>query len=207
VSPSPSIDVRFDASGLVPAIIQDVRSRQVLMVGYMNEEALARTRSTGLAWFFSRSRGRLWQKGETSGHVLRVARLTADCDGDAVLVEAIPDGPTCHSGAVTCFHHPVCGDRERSASEVAAELLATVKQRHAERPQGSYVAKLFDGGVDRIAKKVGEEASEVIIAAKNANPDELRREMADLWFHCYVLLVQAGLEPEDVWRELELRRR
>jgi phosphoribosyl-ATP pyrophosphohydrolase/phosphoribosyl-AMP cyclohydrolase len=207
VSASPPIEVRYDASGLVPAIVQDARSRRVLMLGYMNQEALARSRDTGLVWFYSRSRGRLWQKGETSGNVLRLVRLTADCDGDALLIEAEPAGPTCHTGAVSCFHNPLCGDPAGDASTTAAELLRTIKQRRDERPEGSYVAKLFAGGVDRIAKKVGEEASEVIIAAKNADPAELQREMADLWFHCYVLLVHAGLEPEAVWEELGRRRR
>ncbi len=203
----PFPQVQFDPTGLVPAIVQDARSRQVLMVGYMNQEALVRTRDTGLVWFYSRSRGRLWQKGETSGNVLRLVRLTADCDGDALLVEAEPAGPTCHTGATSCFHNPLLGAPAEDPSATAAELLRVIKQRQAERPEGSYVARLFDGGVDRIAKKVAEEAGEVIIAAKNADPAELTREMADLWFHCYVLLVQAGVEPEQVWAELTRRRK
>jgi phosphoribosyl-AMP cyclohydrolase / phosphoribosyl-ATP pyrophosphohydrolase len=206
VNASPAPEMRFDVAGLVPAVVQHARTRQVLMVGFMNRAALDRTLETGLAWFWSRSRDRLWQKGESSGHVLRVVRISADCDADALLVEADPVGPTCHTNSPSCFHNLLLGTPGADVAHGSAELFDTIKGRQAERPEGSYVATLFDHGLDRIAKKVGEEASEVIIAAKNRDAAELTREMADLWFHCYVLLAQAGLAPEAIWDELARRR-
>jgi phosphoribosyl-ATP pyrophosphohydrolase/phosphoribosyl-AMP cyclohydrolase len=200
-------EIRFDAAGLVPAVVQDAHTRRVLMVGFMNREALDRTLESGLAWFWSRSRGRLWQKGESSGHVLRVVRVSADCDGDALLVEADPVGPTCHTNQTTCFHNPLLGEPASDLAGVPTELFRTIAGRKIAPPPGSYVAGLFEGGVDRIAKKVGEEASEVIIAAKNGDQAELTREMADLWFHCYVLLAHAELTPDAIWEELARRRR
>jgi len=216
--------LKFDAQGLLPAVVQDAATRQVLMVGYMNREALRRTLATGRVWFWSRSRGRLWQKGETSGHYLHVRALHLDCDGDVLLVEAEPAGPTCHTGAVSCFFHAL--DAPARAAVLAAlaadsalaepaapdgrvveALFAVIQQRQRERPEGSYVVRLLDGGVDRIAKKIGEEATEVVIAAKNGAPAEITWEVADLWFHTLVLLAASGLSPADIWRELERRRR
>ena len=198
----------FGRHELIPAIVQDATSGRVLMLGYMNREAFERTRREGQVWFWSRSRGRLWRKGETSGNVLEVRALRADCDGDTILVLADPAGPTCHTGATSCFFNSVQeSDGAPPAPEIARELFEVIKQRLAERPEGSYVAKLASGGVDRMAKKVGEEATEVVIAAKNRDPSELTREMADLWFHSYLLLAEAGLTPEDVWAELGRRRR
>ncbi|HLI26808.1 MAG TPA: bifunctional phosphoribosyl-AMP cyclohydrolase/phosphoribosyl-ATP diphosphatase HisIE [Chloroflexota bacterium] len=216
--------LKFDAQGLLPAVVQDAATRQVLMVGYMNREALRRTLATGRVWFWSRSRGRLWQKGETSGHSLHVRALHLDCDGDVLLVEAEPAGPTCHTGAVSCFFHALDAparaavlaalDADSALAEPAAPdgrvveaLFAVIQQRQRERPEGSYVVRLLDGGVDRIAKKIGEEATEVVIAAKNGAPAEITWEVADLWFHTLVLLAASGLSPADIWRELERRRR
>ena len=198
----------FDRHELIPAIVQNAATGQVLMLGYMNRDAFERTLRDGEAWFWSRSRQRLWRKGETSGNVLRVRAVRADCDGDTILVLADPAGPTCHTGAPSCFFNSLQeDDGPPPATETARELFEVIKQRLAERPEGSYVAKLADGGVDRMAKKVGEEATEVVIAAMNRDPAELTREMADLWFHSYLLLAQAGLTPEDVWAELSRRRR
>jgi phosphoribosyl-ATP pyrophosphohydrolase/phosphoribosyl-AMP cyclohydrolase len=200
--------VRFDDKGLIPAIVQHVRSGEVLMLGYMNEAALQRTLETGLVTFWSRSRGALWQKGTTSGHVLRLIELRQDCDGDALLVLAEPAGPTCHTGAPSCFHRALDGTptAERvPPSSILTQLADVIAQRAAERPAGSYTTKLLDGGVDRIGKKIGEEAAEVIIAAKNAAPDELAWELADLLYHCLVLLAQQGVAPEAVWSELRRR--
>jgi phosphoribosyl-ATP pyrophosphohydrolase/phosphoribosyl-AMP cyclohydrolase len=200
--------VKFDDKGLVPAIVQHARSGEVLMLGYMNEAALARTLETGLVTFWSRSRGELWQKGATSGHVLRLVELRQDCDGDALLVLAEPAGPTCHTGEHTCFYRTLDGEpagSPRPPSAILARLADLVAQRAAERPAGSYTTKLLDGGVDRIGKKIGEEAAEVIIAAKNGSPTELSWELADLIYHSLVLLVQQSLAPEAVWHEL-LRR-
>jgi phosphoribosyl-ATP pyrophosphohydrolase/phosphoribosyl-AMP cyclohydrolase len=198
----------FDRIELVPAIVQDARSGQVLMLGYMNEEAYRRTLDDGEVWFWSRSRGRLWRKGETSGNVLRLRALRIDCDGDTVLVQADPAGPTCHTNAVSCFFTSAYESDDPPASpEVAAELFDTIRRRLADRPPGSYVATLAERGVERIAQKVGEEATEVVIAGVTRNRDDLVTETADLWFHTLVLLAENGLSPDDVWAELAQRRR
>lgn len=200
--------MRFDDNGLIPAIVQHARSGEVLMLGYMNEVALAQTLETGLVTFWSRSRREIWQKGRTSGNVLRLVELRQDCDGDALLVLAEPAGPTCHTGAPSCFHLSPAGAQlaERPpSSSFLTRLADLIAQRAAERPEGSYTTKLLDGGVDRIGKKIGEEAAEVIIAAKNAAPAELTWELADLFYHSFVLLVQQGVPPEAVWDELRRR--
>jgi phosphoribosyl-ATP pyrophosphohydrolase/phosphoribosyl-AMP cyclohydrolase len=198
----------WQAQELIPAIVQDANTRQILMTAFMNRDAYQKTRESGQAWFWSRSRHELWHKGATSGHFLHVVAISLDCDGDAILLEVNPTGPACHTNATSCFFNQVQAPPDSpTASETARELWDVVNQRLAERPEGSYVAKLAAGGLDRFAKKVGEEATEVVIAAKNRDNDELTREMADLWFHCYLLLAQAGLPPEAVWAELARRRR
>ena len=198
----------FDRAELLPAIVQDARTGQVLMLGYMNRKSYARTLDEGVAWFFSRSRGRLWKKGETSGHVLNVRAVKLDCDGDTILVLADPVGPTCHTEAPSCFFTTVqAREGAPTTAEAAAALWETIQRRFAERPEGSYVAKLAAGGAERIAKKVGEEAVEVAIAAMKGSREELTYETADLIFHTYVLLAQAGLSPDDVWAELARRRK
>jgi phosphoribosyl-ATP pyrophosphohydrolase/phosphoribosyl-AMP cyclohydrolase len=200
--------VQFDANGLIPAIVQHARSGEVLMLGYMNEEALSHTTSTGLVTFWSRSRRTLWQKGESSGNVLRLVEIRQDCDGDALLVRAEPAGPTCHTGEVSCFHRSLQGEPAGDlapASAILARLSDIIQQRDADRTPGSYTTKLLDGGVDRIGKKIGEEAAEVIIAAKNHSDTELSWELADLLYHSLVLLQSQGLPVETVWRELERR--
>jgi phosphoribosyl-AMP cyclohydrolase / phosphoribosyl-ATP pyrophosphohydrolase len=200
--------VKFDQAGLIPAIIQHADSGQVLMLGYMNEESLQRTLESGLVWFYSRSRQRLWQKGETSENVLRVRSVSLDCDGDTILVQAAPAGPTCHTGAPSCFFTPLKTSESPPPSfEIAEELFETILQRIRENPQGSYVSELVASGVDRVSKKVGEEATEVVIAAKNHDKEEIAREMADLWFHSMVLLASEGMIPADVWAELHRRRK
>jgi phosphoribosyl-ATP pyrophosphohydrolase/phosphoribosyl-AMP cyclohydrolase len=200
--------VQFDDQGLIPAIIQHARSGEVLMLGYMNEEALRRTVESGLVTFWSRSRQSIWQKGETSGNLLRLVELRQDCDGDALLVLAEPAGPTCHTGESSCFHRQLDGETVRDripASSILTELSDLIAQRAAERPEGSYVVKLLDGGVDRIGKKIGEEAAEVIIAAKNNSTPELTWELADLFFHSMLLLARQGLPIEAIWAELRRR--
>src|SRR5581483_4494826 len=157
--------LKFDANGLIPAIVQDANTRQVLMLGYMNAEALRRTVTSGQAWFWSRSRGVLWHKGETSGNYLNVRAVRVDCDGDTLLVEADPAGPTCHTGAMSCFFEALPADLEGELAEAPSALdgravealFAVIEERQRLRPEGSYVAKLLDAGVDRIAKKIGEE--------------------------------------------------
>jgi phosphoribosyl-ATP pyrophosphohydrolase/phosphoribosyl-AMP cyclohydrolase len=206
-----SITPAFDRHELIPAIVQDAASGQVLMLGYMNREAYDRTLAEGKVWFWSRSRQAFWMKGETSGNVLTVRSLRLDCDGDTILVQADAAGPTCHTGATSCFFTsvPSANDAEAvpPAPEQAAELFATIRQRLKERPEGSYIARLAERGIERMAQKVGEEGTEVVIAAVTRNREALISEMADLWFHSYVVLAASGLTPEDVWAELAKRRR
>jgi phosphoribosyl-ATP pyrophosphohydrolase/phosphoribosyl-AMP cyclohydrolase len=175
---------------LTPVIVQDTETGTVLMLAYANEEALGRTRSTGEAWFWSRSRQELWHKGATSGNTLAIVEIRDDCDGDALLYRVRPNGPACHTGAESCF---------------APWLWRVVKDRQLQRPEGSYVVSLLDQGPRGAAQKVGEEGVEVALAAVAEDDERLLAELADLWFHSYVLLATRGLGPADVEREL-LRR-
>jgi phosphoribosyl-ATP pyrophosphohydrolase/phosphoribosyl-AMP cyclohydrolase len=201
--------MKFDQQGLIPAIVQHARSGEVLMLGYMNQEALERTQTTGLVTFWSRSRRELWQKGATSGNTLQLIEVREDCDGDALLVLAEPAGPTCHTGARSCFNQ--AGDAGQSRHEVApssailVQLADLIARRRAEQPEGSYTVQLLNSGVDRIAKKVGEEATEVVIGAVKGDPAELRYELADLIYHTLVLLEQQGVRLDEIWRELSRR--
>lgn len=200
--------MKFDANGLIPAIVQHARSGEVLMLGYMNEQALRLTHETGLVTFYSRSRQGLWRKGETSGNTLRLVGVRQDCDGDALLILAEPAGPTCHTGERSCFHTALAGEPATAAappSATLARLADLIHTRQSAAPESSYTAKLLQGGVDRIGKKIGEEAAEVIIAAKNASHAELAYELADLLYHSLVLLENQGLAAEAVWQELERR--
>lgn len=200
--------MRFNEQGLIPAVVQHARSGEVLMLGYMNQEALQRTHETRLVTFWSRSRSELWQKGATSGNVLKLVEIRQDCDGDALLVLAEPQGPTCHTGEQSFFHRSLEDAVVRDAAPpaaVLARLADIIEQRAADRPAGSYTTRLLDGGVDRIGKKIGEESAEVIIAAKNGSHTELTWELADLVYHSLVLLAQQGLASEAVWRELSRR--
>jgi phosphoribosyl-ATP pyrophosphohydrolase/phosphoribosyl-ATP pyrophosphatase len=200
--------MQFDAAGLIPAIVQHARSGEVLMLGYMNEEALRQTLVSGMVTFWSRSRQALWRKGETSGNVLRLIEIRQDCDGDALLVLAEPAGPTCHTGRVSCFHRTLDGDVtpvRMPQSVILTDLANVIAQRASAPKEGSYTTKMLAGGVDRIGKKIGEEAAEVIIAAKNGAPDEVAWEIADLMYHTLVLLQQQGMTIEAVWHELRRR--
>jgi phosphoribosyl-ATP pyrophosphohydrolase/phosphoribosyl-AMP cyclohydrolase len=175
---------------LVPAIVQDAGDGRVLMLAWMDEEALRRTHETGEAWFWSRSRRELWHKGETSGSTLAVEEIRDDCDGDALLLRVRAAGPACHTGSRSCF---------------APWLWRRVADRARERPEGSYVAELLEGGPAAAARKVGEEGVEAALAGATESDERLVEELADLWFHSYVLLAARGLDPDDV--EAELRRR
>ena len=201
--------LKFDTSGLIPAIVQDAATGDIRMLGYMNGESIAKTFETGDVWFYSRSRSELWHKGDTSGNFLRFVSMTADCDGDALLVKANPIGPTCHTGADSCFHNPVEAAENAEAgvqgAAVLAELFAVIEQRKRELPEGSYTAKLFQRGTPRIAQKVIEEGGETALAAL-VDHDHLASEMADLWYHCLVLLADQGLTPDDVYAVLAQRR-
>ncbi|PBB06224.1 bifunctional phosphoribosyl-AMP cyclohydrolase/phosphoribosyl-ATP diphosphatase HisIE [Salimicrobium humidisoli] len=197
-------DVVFDEKGLVPAIVQDARSKTVLTLAYMNEEALKQTLQKKETVFYSRSRQELWHKGETSGNTQKVEAISYDCDQDAVLVQVTPAGPACHTGSYSCFNDALYSqdsDRYRMLTELG-ELLA---KRKAELPEESYTSKLFQEGVDRIAKKIGEEAGEVIIAAKNDDREELALESADLLFHLLMLLTDRNVPLDDVLAVLEER--
>jgi phosphoribosyl-ATP pyrophosphohydrolase/phosphoribosyl-AMP cyclohydrolase len=207
--------VRFGADGLVPVVTQESRSGDVLMIAYANREALDRTLSTGLAHYFSRSRGTLWQKGATSGHVQRVVEIRLDCDGDAVLYRAEQEGPACHTGARTCFSTVVWrtggqadggGPEEDPGGHLLTRLASTISHRAAHRPEGSYTSELLGSGVGKISQKVGEEAVEVIVAAHTEDDERLASEAADLLYHLLVLLQARGVPLDAVWRELERRQ-
>lgn len=208
--------IKWDSAGLVPAVVQDAQSKEVLMLAYMNKESLQLSIESGVTWYWSRSRNELWNKGATSGHTQRIVSLAYDCDGDTLLVKVVQKGPACHTGRYSCFFNSVevKGSAEDTAEEAQAspdrfaplgQLEGIIAERYAERPEGSYTSYLFGKGVDKILKKIGEEASEVIIAAKNKDNDELRSEAGDLIFHLMVLLRERELPLDDVIREIDSR--
>ena len=197
-------EIRFDANGLVPAVVVDKFSRQVLMLAYMNRQSLEKTMDTGLVTFWSRSRQELWTKGETSGNYLHAVSVTADCDRDSLLVVAEPDGPACHLGTKSCFDYPLWNSGK--LDDFTAEGLYTLLEgRKRDMPQQSYTTYLFEKGLDKILKKVGEECTEVIIAAKDNDKAETVYEVADLAYHVMVMMVQQGISLEDITKELASR--
>jgi len=200
--------IKFNGEGLVPAVIQDVKNGEVLMVAYMNRESLARSLRTGRTWFYSRSRKCLWLKGETSGHHQYIREVRFDCDADTLLIRVEQVGPACHEGYRSCFFRCIGqplqeGERD---NKIIGELFAVIKERQRTLPEDSYTAKLFRKGIDRIAQKVGEEAVEVVIAGKNRDRSELVEETSDLIYHLLVLLAECGVSPDDVWAKLAERR-
>ena len=201
--------VQWGTGGLVPAVAQDAHTGQVLMLAWMNDEALRRTLDSGQAWFWSRSRGELWHKGATSGNFLDVVEVRYDCDGDALLLRVEPAGPACHTGQQSCFYRRLPDGAEAGAPPVAGGVLshleATIRQRQAQPRPGSYTNRLFDGGLPLMARKVGEEAVEVVVAAQGEGDERLVSEAADLAYHLLVLLAARGLSWVDV--EAELARR
>lgn len=207
--------LRFDERGLIPAVIQDVKSKSVLMVAYMNRESLTKTLETGQTWFWSRSRSELWNKGATSGHFQRVKRIACDCDSDTLLLEVEQTGAACHTGAYTCFFERVYGDEGIAGGSgpvegkpdfsILAKLIETIADRYEKRPEGAYTTYLFDKGLDKILKKIGEEATEVVVAGKNPDAGELVAEAGDLIYHLLVLLRQQGISFGAVLAELERR--
>ncbi|MFZ4450952.1 bifunctional phosphoribosyl-AMP cyclohydrolase/phosphoribosyl-ATP diphosphatase HisIE [Salibacterium aidingense] len=201
-------DLQFDENGLIPAIIQDAVSKEVLTLAYMNEESLGKTMETKETWFYSRSRGKLWHKGETSGNTQQVTEIRYDCDQDSLVVLVLPNGPACHEGTYSCFSESLLNDvpnGKTSRFEILNTLEETIAKRSAEMPEGAYTTYLFTEGVDKILKKVGEESSEVIIAAKNRDPGELSMESADLLYHLFVLLREQELPLDQVLQVLEER--
>ena len=203
--------IKLDASGLVPAIVQDADSGEVLMMAWMDETSLRKTLETKQAWFYSRSRRELWHKGDTSGSFINVRSVAVDCDGDTILVKGKATGPVCHTGNKTCFFQGELTEGgllfESAEENELDHLFKTIEQRKRDKPEGSYVSTLMQQGIDRIGKKVIEEAGESVIAAKNHKPSEIAYEVADLWFHSLILLSHEGLTPEDIYKELRKRRR
>jgi phosphoribosyl-ATP pyrophosphohydrolase/phosphoribosyl-AMP cyclohydrolase len=214
-------NLRFDANGLIPAIAQDAENGQVLMHAYMNAEAVARTIESGLAHYYSRSRGRLWRKGEESGHVQRVRSIRYDCDEDTLLLAVEQTVAACHTGHRSCFYRELPG-ADRPSGEVSeqrfdpaavysglgilAEIYAVIQDRKAHPPsEGSYVVSLLSKGPDQALKKIAEEAAEVLLAAKEENREQLIYEMADLWFHSLIVLAQSEIRPEEIAQELGRR--
>jgi phosphoribosyl-ATP pyrophosphohydrolase/phosphoribosyl-AMP cyclohydrolase len=203
-------ELQWDANGLVPAVVQDAESGEVLTVAYMNRESLARTRELKESVFFSRSRKALWRKGETSGNTQDVVSLAADCDRDALLLRVLPRGPACHTGARSCFFEAVEGfssDAGDGVAQILGELERLLEQRRAQLPEGSYTASLFKRGLKHILQKVGEEAAETVIAGMGGDREEMIRETADLLFHLLVALREMGIPLSDVGRELRSRRK
>lgn len=196
--------LKFDSNGLIPAIVVDSVSKRVLTLAYMNRESLKISIENGLTCFWSRSRNKLWLKGETSGNYQHIVSITADCDRDALLVSVKPDGPACHTGSFSCFEDTLW--ENGTLSEFSLDgLMALLKGRKAEKKEGSYTTYLFEKGLDKILKKVGEETTEVIIAAKAGDRAETVYEIADLAYHVMVLMVQAGISIDDIHRELASR--
>jgi len=207
-------EIKFDERGLAPAIVQDANTLEVLMLAYVNAESLKRTLETDETWFWSRSRSSLWHKGETSGNKQRVIDVAMDCDYDAIRILVVPEGPACHTGAKSCFHNELqdapVSDNQKAQNELGAllgNLYDLVESRKRERPDGSYTTYLFNEGLDKILKKVGEESAEAIIAAKNEDSHALVRETSDLLYHLIVLLVERGLTLDQVSGELSSRRK
>lgn len=198
--------VRFDENGLVPVVVQDVRSKEVLTLAYMNETSLKKSLESGETWFYSRSRRQLWHKGETSGNTQKIVEIRIDCDGDALVVLVEPNGPACHTGSYSCFS---AGKQQNEARidplAILPKLEVLIAARETERPEGAYTTYLFTEGLDKILKKVGEEAAEVIIAAKNHSKDELSWEVADLIYHLLVLLREQKMTFDEVLDVLQKR--
>ena len=197
-------ELRFDERGLIPAVVVDAVTKQVLMLAYMNRESLKITMEKELTCFWSRSRQKLWLKGETSGNYQHVVSITADCDNDSLVIVVEPDGPACHRGTKSCFEYPVFESENRSEFSYEG-LLELIRGRKTNPKEGSYTTYLFDKGLDKILKKIGEESTEVIIAGKAQDKRETVYEIADLAYHVMVLMVEAGISLEDIHRELASR--
>ena len=198
------MELKFDEKGLIPAIVQDYYTKQVLTLAYMNEETLKITMEEGYTCFWSRSRQELWRKGETSGNRQKVVNITADCDNDALVIEVKKDGPACHTGAESCFFNDIYMAEDETPFSVEA-LYEMIKGRKTEPKEGSYTTYLFEKGMDKILKKVGEECTEVIIGAAKGDKEEATYEIADLAYHIMVMMVEQGITTKDVTAELAKR--
>jgi len=199
--------IKFNKEGLIPVVVQDDQNSEVLMLAYMNQEALEKTIAEKKAYYFSRSRNELWKKGETSGNVQYVKSLSYDCDADTLLLKVDQKGVACHTGKMSCFHNPIIEEVKTSSNPlVLKEIYATIEERKRNPIEGSYTHYLFTKGIDKILKKVGEETAEVIIAAKNNSKSELIYELSDLVYHSLVLMVNQGVSLFDIYEELARRQ-
>ena len=197
--------LKFDDKGLIPAVVQDDRTGEVLMLAYMNKDSIEKTIETNQTWFYSRSRQELWNKGATSGNTQQVERISVDCDQDTILLQVTPQGPACHTGEKTCFFTTVM-EKEESLREVVYEVIDEIADRKANPIDGSYTTYLFNEGIDKVLKKVGEESTEVVIGAKNADKEEVSNEIADLVYHTLVLMNILDVDLTDVQQVLRERR-
>lgn len=197
--------LKFNEQGLITAVVQDAQSKEVLTVAYMNEESLQKTIETNETWFFSRSRNELWHKGATSGNTQRVISIKADCDKDALVVEVVPAGPACHNGTTSCFTETIVQNEAVGSVGILPQLKEVIAQREIDMPEGAYTTYLFDKGIDKICKKVGEEATEVVIGAKNRDAEEVKWEAADLIYHLLVLLQEQKVDVYEVLEVLQKR--
>ncbi|WP_249871395.1 bifunctional phosphoribosyl-AMP cyclohydrolase/phosphoribosyl-ATP diphosphatase HisIE [Oceanobacillus saliphilus] len=194
----------FNEDGLIPAIVQDANTGIVLTLAYMNNDSLLKTIQTKETWFFSRKRQELWNKGETSGNKQEVKKISFDCDADALLVQVYPLGPACHTGEETCFHHALY-ENEMPSHDIVHQVIARIKDRRENPVEGAYTSYLFEKGIDKILKKIGEETTEVVIGAKNNDKEELTSEISDLTYHTLVLMELMGISIGDVKEELKKR--
>lgn len=203
-------NIKFDEKGLIPAVVQDFSTGEVLMVAYMNKESLEISQKTGRATFWSRSRNEIWEKGKTSGNFMYIKEIRIDCDADCLLVLAEPAGPACHTGKMTCFYRNADGEEvdteKKNSNDILMRLMAVTQDRKLNPVEGSYTNYLFNKGEDKILKKVGEEAAEVVIAGKNRSKEEISYETADLMYHLTVMLADNDMTWEDIFDELEKRR-
>lgn len=199
-------DLKFDERGLIPAIVQDYSTKKVLMMAYMNKESIKLSIEKGETYFYSRSRNELWHKGETSGNTQIIKSISYDCDMDTLLIQVKPKGPACHTGNMSCFYRNVYGKRDEEINELILDkLYKRIKNRKNNPLEGSYTNYLFDKGIDKILKKIGEESTEVVLAVKNNSNEEIIYEVADLIYHIMVMMVDRGIKLEDIYGELEKR--
>lgn len=205
------VEIQLDRNGLIPAVVQNATTGRVIMLGYMSSGSMKRTLQTGEVWFYSRSRASLWRKGEVSGNYMNLKSVSVDCDGDTLLLQVEPEGPSCHTGNETCFFTAVDDipnfQNTETGSGILEETFAVIQDREDEMPKDSYTASLFENGVNQISQKVIEEAGEVAIAGVSGDNDQVVREVADLMYHTLVLLAATKVKPDEVWKELRNRRK
>ena len=199
------MSLKFNEDGLIPVVVQHAQTKEVLTVAYMNKQSYEKTLETGETWFYSRSREELWHKGETSGHTQKVISIKADCDQDALVVEVLPNGPACHNGTTSCFTETIVEQERPGSVAILPQLVEVIREREQSMPEGAYTTYLFDKGIDKICKKVGEEATEVVIGAKNRDKEEVKWESADLLYHLLVLLQEQKVDLYEVLDVLQKR--